>query len=422
MSSAVIEPFGSGGADVFLGRQPILTANRKIIAYELLFRSEASLSADVVDDVLATSTVIVNMLSEFGLELVLGNEDAFLNVSASLLMSETLELLPPERVILEILEDVPINAQIVERCAALKEMGFRIALDDFLYRPEYDHILPLVDIVKVDLTLTPLKHMAPSLTVLRKHGHIQLLAEKVQNEDEFEAFKKLGFELFQGYFFAQPVILQGKKPQPNQMTLMRIMGMLISDANLQALEEPFKQSPDLSVSLLRLVNSVGISGGRQQEIGSIRQAIAVLGQRQLLRWVQLLMYVSPEAGNASNLMQQVASRARLMELIALKLQSPEPRFSDQAFMVGMLSLVDAVLQVPIEKILNEIGLMEHLKQAILAHEGPLGQLLQLAQEIERTDFEAVRADLHALGISVGDFTAIQLQAMQWAAELNKQAV
>lgn len=421
MTDVVSAPVMNTNSEVYLGRQPILTASRKIVAYELLFRSEYSLFARVVDDILATSTVIVNMLSEFGLDHVLGEQEAFLNVSASLLMSETLELLPAERVVLEILEDVPISPQIIERCNDLKDMGFRICLDDFQYRSEYDSILPIVDIIKVDLTAVPAEKLSALVADIKRLSPATLLAEKVETEEQFQACKQLGFALFQGYFFAHPVILQSKKPQPNHMALMRIMGLLIGDAGLNELEAPFKQSPELAVSLLRLVNSVGVSGGRRQEIGTIRQAIAVLGQRQLLRWVQLLLYVSPENGAANSLMQQVASRARLMELIADKLQSSEPRFSDQAFMVGMLSLVDVLLQVPIENILSEIGLADHLKKAILEHAGALGQLLHLAEEIEASDFEAVRNELHALGVSVNDFTAIQLQAMQWTTELNKQA-
>ncbi|OAM52138.1 diguanylate phosphodiesterase [Methylovorus sp. MM2] len=415
MSEAVLESFTS---EIFLGRQPILSPEKKIVAYELLFRSEDSIGVDVVDDIHATSTVIVNMLSQFGVEHVLGNNDAFINVSASLLMSETIELLPHDRVILEILEDVPISTQLITRCEELKDMGFRLSLDDFIYRTEYDPILPLIDIVKIDLTLTPLDTLPQVIAQLRQRTNALLLAEKVEAESEFQRCAELGFSLFQGYFFAHPVILQGKKPQPSQMTLMRIMGMLIGDANVNELEKPFKESPNLTVSLLRLVNSVGISGGRQQ-IGSLRQAIVVLGQKQLLRWVQLLLYVSPEGNVANTLMQQVANRARLMELIALQLNN-DRTFGDQAFMVGMLSLIEALLQVPLADILKQIGLVEAVEQAILTKSGTLGKLLELAELMELNDFKAATTHIHALGLSVHDFTAIQLQAIQWANELNKE--
>lgn len=403
--------------DIFLGRQPILDQKKKIFGYELLFRTENSIIANVEDDMQATSTVIVNTLSQFGLESVLGRHLGFLNVSASLLMSETVELLPPSRIVLEILEDVPITTPVVDRCKALKGMGFKLALDDFTYRAEYDPILPLIDFIKVDLLQTPMAGMPSVLAQIRKRSNAVLLAEKVEQEVEFNACKDLGFQLFQGYFFARPTILKGKKPQPSQMALMRIMGMLLGDANVSELEPIFKDNPSLTLSLLKLVNSVGIGGGRQQ-INSLRQAIVVLGQKQLMRWVQLLLYSNPE-GNASNsLMQQVANRARLMELLAIEVQSPVKPFSDQAFMVGMLSLADAVMQMPLEDVFKQIGLSDEIREAVLHREGQLGALLNLAEHIEQGNFKEASQNIHALGLSVSDFTNLQLQAMQWTTELG----
>jgi len=411
----------SGKSEIFLGRQPILGLDKSTVAYELLFRSKDSLlEANISDDLLSTSTVIVNMLSQFGLDNVLGNCDAFLNVSASLLMSETIELLPPERIIFEILEDVPISSQLVERCEELKDRGFRLALDDFVYRSEYEPILPLIDYLKVDLDITPVETLPKVIAEIRKYSNAILLAEKVEQESQYLACKDLGFTLFQGFFLAHPVVITGKKPQPNQISLMRIMGMLIGDANVSELEVPFKESPTLTISLLRLVNSVAVSGGRRQEISTLRQAIVVLGQKQLLRWVQLLLYVSPEGNVANSLMQQVSNRARLMELIANQLDNYKAT-GDQAFMVGMLSLVHAVLKTPQEEVLAQIAIPDTLKLAITKREGLLGQLLNLTELIEKYEFEKAAAAIHELGMNINDFTSIQLQAMQWANELNKQA-
>jgi EAL and modified HD-GYP domain-containing signal transduction protein len=402
--------------EIFLGRQPILDVNRKIVAYELLFRSEDSLSAHVVDDLQATSTVIVNTLSQFGLEHVLGGHDAFINVSASLLMSDTIELLPHDRMILEILEDVPISPQILARCQALKQKGFRLCLGDLTNRSGYAPLLPLIDIIKIDPSIIPAEQLPRLLTQIRQRTQAILVAEKVEEESQFKACLALGFSLFQGYFFARPTVLKGKKTQSNQMTLIRIMSTLIGDANVNELEPLFKENPGLTVNLLRLVNSVGVRGSRQ-EIGSLRQAIVVLGQKQLLRWVQLLLYTESDGPGAGSVMQQVANRARLMELIALKLKTSQTGVSDQAFMVGMLSLVDVVMQVPLHDVLAEIGLTDTIKQAILAREGTLGKLLSLAEEIEWSDFASAKNSLHGLGLSVADFTPLQLEAMQWANEL-----
>lgn len=404
--------------EIFLGRQPILDQKRRIFAYELLFRSEDSLLANVEDDLQATSTVIVNTLSQFGLDAVLGKNIGFINVSASLLMSETLELLPPDRIVLEILEDVPMTQAVLTRCEALKALGFRLALDDFNYRTEYDPILPLVDFIKYDLTLTPLAQLKMALPLIRKKSNAVMLAEKVEQIAVFEACKELGFQLFQGYFFAKPSVLRSKKPQPSQMALMRIMGLLLGDANVSDLEPLFKDNPSLTLSLLRLVNSVGIGGGRQQ-ISSLRQAIVVLGQKQLMRWIQLLLYASPDGGASNSLMQQVANRARLMELLAQQVESPVKPISDQAFMTGMLSLADAVMQIPLEEVFQQIGLADEIREAVLQRTGTLGDLLNLAEAIETGDFATASRVTHALGLSASELTNLELQAIQWSTEIGK---
>lgn len=408
----------NGTTEIFLGRQPILDGKKQIIAYELLFRSKTSLDgAEVEDDLQATSTVIVNTLSQFGLDQVLGKKMGFLNVSASFLLSETVNLLPPDRIVLEILEDVPISPLIVARCEQLKEMGFKLALDDFEYRSEYDALFPMIDFVKIDLTLTPSAKLPELVKFLRKSTNAKLIAEKVEEIALFEQCQLLGFDAFQGFFFAKPTLLKSKKPQPHQTVLMRIMGELLGDVNLGNLEKLFKDNPSLTLSLLKLVNSVGIGGGRQN-IDSIRQAIVVLGQKQLLRWVQLLLYTSPDGKLGGTLMMQVANRARLMELIAKQIDTYQANFSEQAFMVGMLSLADVVMQITPEEVFQQIRLSEEIELAVLKHEGKLGRLLTLAIKIENADFKAAEADIEELGIAAGDLLAIQLETMQWANQMT----
>lgn len=421
MNQPVIPTTVPKAAEIFLGRQPILNANRQTVAYELLYRSRDDASeAEVEDDLSATSAVIVNTVSQFGLERVIGKKDGFINVSASFLMSQTVELLPPERFVLEILEDVPINAQILRRCEELKEKGFRFALDGFNYHAEHDPILPLVDYFKIDLAVTPIEKVPQLIAFIRKVSKAKIIAEKVEEEALFTQCKQWGCDAFQGFFFAKPSVLKGKKPQPHQMSLMRIMGMLLGDADLQELEPLFKNNPGLTIGLLRLVNSVGVAGGRQK-VESIRQAMVVLGQKQLLRWVQLLLYATPDGQVDNPLLMQVASRARLMELLAKKIETYQLNFSDQAFMVGMLSLADVVMQSSLDEVFAEIGLAEELQQAILKHEGIFGQLLQLAEVIERGDFETAEQEIAKLDISSDDLLEIQLETMSWSNDLGKEA-
>jgi len=419
MNQPIIPSTTPNSAEIFLGRQPILDDKQQTIAYELLFRSVDGTSNAEIDDLSATATVIINTLSQFGLPRVLGKHDGFLNISTSLLLCETIELLPPERIVLEILEDVPINAQILARCQELKDLGFRLALDGFVYRTEYAPLLPLIDFVKIDLTTTPTDKIPALIAQIRKVTTAKIIAEKVEQEEQFLQCKAWGFDAYQGYFYAKPTVIKGKKPQPNHMSLMRMMGLLLSDADLSELETLFKNNPSLTLGLLRLVNSVGIGGGRQK-IETIRHAIAVLGQKQLMRWVQLLLYAAPDGQVGGALMLQVASRARLMELIAKKIDTYQANFSDQAFMVGMLSMADAIMQTALTDVLNEIGLSDELKNSILSHEGSLGKLLYFAEQIELGNFNFAEKEITELGISAENLLEIQLETMHWSNELGKE--
>lgn len=405
--------------EVFLGRHPILNSKKKTIGYELLFRSKGNDTNTSLDDLSATSGVIVNLLSQFGIDQILNDKLGFLNIAASSLMSDTIELLPADRMVLEILEDTPINAQIITRCKALKDLGFRLSIVDYANRPEHIVLLPYVDYVKIDLSVTPIDKVAGLTALIRKNSAAKIIADKVEEESLFTQCKELGFDAYQGYFFAKPTIMKGEQAQPDQMCLMRMIGMLLGDADLSELEALFKNSPGLTLGLLKLVNSVGVNGGREP-VESIRQAIVMLGQKQMLRWVQLLMYASPSNPAGDAIMLQVASRARLMELMAGKVDSYQNNFTDQAFMVGMLSLADTVIHAPIEQILNEIGLSDSLKKAILEQTGTHGQLLKLAKDMEYGNFDATQYEIKELDISPADLLSIQVSCIEWTSQLSKQ--
>lgn len=420
MNQPIIAAIEAETSEVFLGRHPILNKKQKTIAYELLFRSKGSDSNDSFDDFSATSSVIVNLLSQFGIEQILDKHLGFLNIAASSLLSETIELLPADRMVLEILEDVPVNAQIITRCKALKELGFKLAIVDYSNKPEHFVLLPYVDYVKIDLSVTPTEKIPELINMVQKKSKAKIVAEKVETEALFDACKDLGFDAFQGYFFAKPAVLKGEKPQPDQMSLMRMIGLLLGEADLTELEELFKNSPSLTLGLLRLVNSVGVNGGRDP-VESIRQAIVMLGQKQMLRWVQLLLYSAPNNPAADTIMLQVANRARLMELIANKIDSYQANFSEQAFMVGMLSLADAVTHTSLDDIVKEIGLSDKLKAAITEEKGTLGELLTLAKAMEQGDFDATNHTIDALEISPTDLLNIQLECIAWTTQLNTVA-
>ena len=399
---------------LFLGRQPILDREQRLFAYELLFRNGKRNTAEVTDGVKATATVIANAFAELGVEAALGDCRGFINVDEEFLFSDMLELLPRHAVVLEILETVPPTAAVVERCKALKAAGFTLALDDVIQlAPEFAELLALVDVVKVDIQPLSRVELMQLVIKLKPMGK-QLLAEKVDSREQMEQCLKLGFSLFQGYYFAKPTIIAGRKLDHSQLSLMKLMGLLLGDADTAELETALKPEPGLTVNLLRMTNSVG--SGTTETITSVGHAITVLGRRQLQRWLQLLVFASGNQDSQHNpLLLLAATRGRLMELLAGELRPGDNNFSDQAFMTGIMSLIPALINLPIEVIITPLGLATGIRDALCAGEGALGALLHLAECSEGGELEALTTSLAALpGLGPKALNRAQTQALQWA--------
>src|SRR6185369_1090331 len=405
---------------LFLGRQPILDREQRLFAYELLFRSGTHNAADVTDGVQATATVIVNAFAELGIAAALGNCRGFINVDEEFLFSDMLELLPRQSVVLEILETVPPTTAVVERCKALQATGFTLALDDVIQlAPEFAELLALVEIIKVDIQPLSRLELMQLVMKLKPLGK-QLLAEKVDSRDQMEHCLKLGFTLFQGYYFAKPSIIAGRKLDHSQLSLMKLMGLLLGDADTSELEKALKPEPGLTVKLLRMTNSVG--AGTSETITSLRHAITVLGRRQLQRWLQLLVFAADKQQGAANpLLLMAATRGRLMELLAEERSPGDSSLADQAFMVGIMSLMPALISLPIAEIVAPLGLSRPVIDALCARSGPLGALLHLAECGETGDLETLTAGLRELPeLSLKALNHAQTQALQWANAIGKE--
>ena len=403
--------------EFFLGCQPILDRRQSICAYELLFRSSQSNAAEILDDLQASASVISYAFGDLGIGASLGKGKCFINVSKKLLMSSMVELMPSDRVVLELLETIEPEDAVLERCRELKAKGFLLALDDFECDNELEKekLMDLVEIVKVDLTRVPPEKLAEFARCL-KRWPVSLLAEKVETTEQVKQCLDLGFSYFQGYYFARPHMIIGKRVDPSHMTLLQLLGMVLEDADSHELEKLFKRAPDLSYNLLRLVNSV--ASGMHQKISSLKQAIVVLGQQQLLRWLQLLLFTERHGDNVSNpLLLLAAQRGRLLELMAERINQHDTGFRDRAFMTGILSLLDALLNQSLEEIVKQINLTSDVREALLEREGKLGSMLQLAEELERNDYEKVTQRIFQLGFGIGDLMQMRTEAMAWAASV-----
>ncbi|WP_374339734.1 EAL and HDOD domain-containing protein [Leeia sp.] len=401
----------------YLARQPILDRNGKLYAYELLFRASQQNGALISDDVAATSAVIHYAFSELGVQHVLGQHKGFINLSREMLLSDLVTLLPKEQVVLELLETIEVDDVIVIRCQELKKAGYTLAMDDVVsIGPRMKDVLPWIDIIKLDL-LAMTEADLPKVVKQLKPLHVQLLAEKVDNQQQFEHCQKLGFHLYQGYYFAKPTMLQGKRANPSQVALLNLLGMVLGDAETEDIEQVFKRQPDLTLSLMRLVNSVGSGIGRRIE--SMHQAIVVLGRQQLKRWLQILIFsVSSTSDDQepSPLMQLASTRGKQMELLAEQLRWSRNE-QDQAFTVGMLSLLDALFQQPLQALLEPLNLSDAVTEALLQRTGRYGQLLDLvecSEQPERTP------DLNPWSeLTLDSLSHTQLTALDWVMQLSK---
>lgn len=407
--------------NIYLARQPIVDRESRLVGFELLFRRGAENVFVEVDGQVATSSVAIGALSEFGADAVLSDNAGFINCNADFLMSDALELLPPDKIVLEILECTAADDALIKRCMELKSKGYRIALDDFAGINEVNRgLVPLADIVKVDIRdLRPgqLEEVTSQLLPF----NTTLLAEKIETEAEFQRCLSLGYRYFQGYYFSRPEIIAGKRLSRGQMALTRIMALLQKEhAEIGEIEEIFKEHPTLGVSLLRLANSV--ASGLRVPLKSISAAIYALGRRQLERWtLLLLMAEGREDGKQSLLLHVAATRGKFMELLA-PMWEAHPGLADSAFIVGVVSVMDGFLGKPMNEVVESLGLCEEMRDALLERKGTLGTLLALAESLEAQEGGMPEEFVRQHAGEVGEMlNSAQGQALAWANKVLKAA-
>jgi len=328
-------------------------------------------------------------------------------------MSDLLEILPWEKTVIEILETVELSDALLQRCRELKARGFSLALDDNCYHQDYEPYYDIVDIVKIDVLQIPPDDLKIMVATLSNRG-LMLLAEKVETIEQYHFCYDLGFDLFQGYYFARPAVLNKRKVDASGLALLTLLELICRDAEIAEIEEAFKHNPNLTYNLLRLVNSVVI--GMKEKIRTLRHALVVLGMQQLKRWIQLALFASDKTSAVGNpLFEAAANRGRLMENLVRKWE-PELHdhdYSDTAFMTGVLSLIDVLLGVPMEEILNQLNLDEKVRLALVERKGALGSLLLLTEKLEVMDFPSVTQLLNQSHCSQESLVTAQLEAIDW---------
>src|ERR1039457_803398 len=401
----------------FLGRQPILNRHQEIIGFELLFRS-AEINYAVFDSyAYVCASVITSALANFGLEEVLGGKLGFINVHLDLLLSDLVEVLPIKQTVLELLEFIKLDEQVIERCRELKEMGFRLALDDHEYSADNEEIYSVINIIKIDILQTGMDAL-PGIMQERRRYPVKVLAEKVETVEQFEACLKMGFDLFQGYFFQHPTVLNKKRIDASAMAMLKLLQQLTMDASVLELEQTFKENPSLSYNLLRLVNSVGI--GLREKIKTLRHAIVLLGINPLRRWIQLSLFAGNDSRGINHpLLEMAVVRGRMMETLVIQ-KGVQGDQAEAAFMTGILSLLDILYEVPMSEIVQSLHVTDEISDALLSRQGQLGLLLTLAEKVETTDFESVTPLLSKCNVTLDQLLSAQLESFTCRSSLIRK--
>ena len=409
--------------DFFLARQPILDRGGALFGYELLFRASATGPAAIDTDMAATANVIAHA-AHLGLEKVIGDALGFVNVDAEVLMSDIFVFLPRDKVVLEIVDSMLVTPAIVARISELTSHGFRFSLHDVANEaPGVQALLPMVEFIKLDMRGMPPSALSQLASTVKKDGK-KLLAGKVETREEYQTCMDLGFDYFQGFYFARPAVMKGRKLSPSQLAVLELLTLITSDADNIEIERAVKRDVTLALNLLRLVNTPGLGTGYR--IDSLSQAVMVLGRRQLQRWLQIMLYAEPAKPGQSTtpLLMLATTRGRMLELLAKKLRPSQRNIADVAFTVGIMSLMDTLFGMPMEEIVQQIPVIDEVSAALLQRSGFFGELLHLAECIERMEEmeDQLAPALRGLVISSEELVELEMAAFEWSDTVVRYAI
>jgi EAL and modified HD-GYP domain-containing signal transduction protein len=394
-----------------VARQPILTADQKIYGYELLFRDGLK-NYVAKEDTPAASRNTLDVATLMGLDVLCDGHLAFINCTAEDLANDYITLLPASQTVVELLGDVAPEEQVVAACKRLKQAGYMLALDDFVMNDPREPLIDLADLLKVDVKITSPQKIA-ALAKQYAHRGVRILAKKVETQEEFAAAQKAGCDYFQGYFFRKPE-LRATGPMPtNRASYLRLLQAASnSEFDAAAIEKAVKSDASFCYRLLRYLNSA--SFGFSNEIHSVRHAIFLLGEREFRRWVRMVAAFGASNGKCSDVLLTGLVRARFCELMAPSIQ---PGGSD-LFFLGLLSVMDAVLDMPMARVLETVPVSQEIKAALLGDAGALRPVYLLLLALELGDWQEVKKQAQQLSLPESELAEHYWEAMEWAREIS----
>jgi c-di-GMP phosphodiesterase len=414
-SATGIEPdiVAAGPISVCVARQPIFDRDYRVQAWELLFRaSQGSAGAAIEDDAVATCQVMTNAAFEIGLDRLVGQLPAHVNFPRPFLTGELPIPLPPQRIVIEVLESVAGDTPVLEGLRKLRAAGYCIALDDYTSRDGDPRLLEVADLVKVDLSLEPAAGLGAFAASLRRRP-LRLVAEKVETLEQFDFCRNAGFELFQGYFLQRPETFISARPPANRLAILQLLVKLQNpDYTPEQVERLVATDVAMSYRILRCINSSYF--GLQRQVSSVRQAVIMLGQTQLCQLCAVFMLAGFD-DRPQLLATTALVRARMCEALG---KSDGARDSGSLFLTGLLSVLDAMLAVPMPQAVQQLPLDSEIAAALTVHQGSLGEALVAVIAWERGDWDTVLASRYGHSL----LQEAYFEALEWAERTRAMAI
>ncbi len=403
-----------------VGRQSIVDQNCHIVGYEILYRGDSfKTTANITSNISATANVLINLFTNIGIEKIVGKKLAFINVDDSILLSKfSIEkIVPPDKVIFEILENTKVSKELIEKIKHMKKQGFIFALDDFNLSLETINLIDYVNYIKVDVLNTDEKEIL-KIVQMAKEKNIKLLAEKVENREIFEKLKQVGFDYFQGYFFSKPENIVENKLSPGKIILLNVLQELGKEnVNIEKVENLIKKDTKLALNLLRFINSAHFY--LKVKVKSIKHAIQLIGIDNLKAWLLLFMYANEfnERIDDNPAFDLALVRAKFMEEIINKIKKSE---AGKAYLTGLLSMVDTVLGISKKDFFEKLQTENEIKDAVLNYQGVLGELLFTIEEYEKEHFKQVEQIISKYNLTLNDLFQAEYNAIQYVEETKKE--
>lgn len=394
----------------YIARQPILNAHQKLFAYELLYRGAHDYTLSNVSGNRATTNLLSSAFLTKDIEEISSHRPCFINFTQELIEKKIPSSFPESLLVIEILEDVKPTERVLSVCRDLKARGYRIALDDFIFDRKLIPLVELAHIIKIDVRLTPLDTILETINKLSSYN-VKLLAEKVETRKEFDLALKLGFSYFQGYYFSKPERIGIEELSSAKINMLRLLSEVSKKTTtLNKLHDIISADIAISYKLLRFLNSAYFY--RLQKVKTVRHAIAYLGEKELRRFLMLVIISEFSSDKPDELVRLVLVRAKLCELLGEA--STHASYSAELFMMGLFSALDTMLSTPMDQVMEKLPISDHIKSALLKGTGMCAPFLQVAIAFERDQQSKIGKQCTALGISSEDIHGCYLTAVKYA--------